>query len=714
MKMTLEFDNQAFVEENEKGGDDESLKHKSNGQAEMHSVASAKEKEAASESEEEEDLSYGWFSLRPKFLQFLNNSVGFLVVLSTFSFAQSMTVTGLVYVVITTIERRFNLNSLKSGIIASMYDIASMVVMLFVTYFGERSNKPVWIGSGAIIFGLGSLLFALPHFTTGLYNYGSTTEEICNINGTVLDPCETEGDENLSKYFGVFIVAQCLHGIGATPLYTLGQAFIDENVKTKKIALYLGIFQVVASFSPALGFVFGGVFLSLYTDVRVDDSEINIDPSSPVWVGGWWIGFIFTGSVCLLVSVWVLGFPWRLPGYKEVAKARVSEVQKGSEFNVRAGFGNSLSDFPKAAWTLLKNPPFMFLNGGVTMEWFILASVAVFGPKFIESQFNLSAGSAALLAGALVVPSTIIGCGAGAWFIMKFKLDFKGQMKFCFLSLLISFCAVFIFTASCKNVAFAGVTVPYTNVTELDSVDISSPCNVVCQCEQKFDPVCGSNNIMYYSACHAGCRQQNEDDDTIYENCSCLHEGKQEAEIGRCEEPCDLLWIYFCCLFIMLTMGFFTIVPTITSTFRVVAFSQRTFAVGLQSLMLKLLGSIPGPIIFGALIDQTCLIWEYDCEGAGTCWMYDNRLFALYTFSLIISCRVVSLLCFAAAVFTHKPIVHEDEAALASEGTVEKDGSLSMKSVCIDESVEPADDVMNKDTTDNGEQGEEKVPTTEL
>lgn len=51
--------------------------------------------------------------------------------------------------------------------------------------------------------------------------------------------------------------------------------------------------------------------------------------------------------------------------------------------------------------------------------------------------------------------------------------------------------------------------------TQLDSVDISSSCNAVCHCEQKFDPVCGRDNIMYYSACHAGCRELNEDDDTV-------------------------------------------------------------------------------------------------------------------------------------------------------------------------------------------------------
>ncbi|XP_071854720.1 solute carrier organic anion transporter family member 4A1-like isoform X2 [Apostichopus japonicus] len=697
--MTSESDNQAFVD------DDENTigTYQYNGRVGEPLGFNSKEEEAATD-EEDESRDYGWFSFRPKFLQPLNNSVGFLVILSIFSFAQSMTVTGLVYVVITTIERRFNLTSLKSGFIASTYDISSMAVIIFVTYFGERGNKPVWIGIGAVMFGLGSFLFALPHFTTGIYNIGSTTAEFCNINGNTTDSCEVDDGENLSRYFGVFLLAQCLHGLGAAPLYTLGQAYIDESVKTKKVALYLGIFQAVASFAPALGFVFGGVFLSLYTDVRVDDTDINIDPSSPVWVGGWWMGFLLSGSISLLISVWVMGFPTNLPGHKEIAKARISEVQKGSEFTVRAGFGNSLSDFPKAAWTLLKNPPFMFLNGGVTMEWFILASVAVFGPKFVESQFNLSAGLAALLAGVVVVPSTLIGCGVGAWVILKFNLDFRGQMKFCFGSLVISFFAMLVFIASCDNVPFAGVTEPYKDGYFPENLNISSTCNIGCYCEQKFDPVCGSDNVMYYSACHAGCIGKTESDDsTTYTGCSCLPSDANDAVLGRCEtSTCNLLPIYLVCIFIMLTLGFFTIVPSITATFRVVDFSQRAFAVGLQSLLLKALGSIPGPIIFGALIDDTCMIWEYDCDGAGTCWMYENEQFAHYTLKLIMSCRVVSLFCFAASYFTHKPIVKEDDdtPSLDNKETLsDQDSDISMKKTYAEKGVGTSEDEANESVT---------------
>ena len=37
------------------------------------------------------------------------------------------------------------------------------------------------------------------------------------------------------------------------------------------------------------------------------------------------------------------------------------------------------------------------------------------------------------------------------------------------------------------------------------------------------------------------------------------------------------------------------------------------------------LGTIPGPIIFGAIIDSTCVLWDInECGIKGACWIYDN------------------------------------------------------------------------------------------
>lgn len=46
--------------------------------------------------------------------------------------------------------------------------------------------------------------------------------------------------------------------------------------------------------------------------------------------------------------------------------------------------------------------------------------------------------------------------------------------------------------------------------------------------------------------------------------------------------------------------------------------------------MISLLASIPGPIIFGRIIDSTCISWNYKCGGLGDCQLYDPKAFRQY------------------------------------------------------------------------------------
>ena len=49
--------------------------------------------------------------------------------------------------------------------------------------------------------------------------------------------------------------------------------------------------------------------------------------------------------------------------------------------------------------------------------------------------------------------------------------------------------------------------------------NITAACNLDCNCEAAFDPVCGVDNIMYYTACHAGCHVEVESEGKSVSNC---------------------------------------------------------------------------------------------------------------------------------------------------------------------------------------------------
>lgn len=626
--------------------------------------------------EDDDNPQCGWFSWRPKCAQVFNGPKGYLFFVCMFVLAQGITVNGLVFVSITTLERRFNLPSIKSGWIASTYDFSVMCVIVFVTYFGERGHKPKFLACGAFIFAMGSIIFSLPHFLTGLYDAEGTEFDTCDATRNDTSIC-SDTEEDLTKYYPFFITGQVLHGLGAAPLYTLGVTYMDENVPPHLTSIFIGIFQAVGTLGPAIGFLVGGFLLDIYTDfATVPTDSLPIESDSPLWVGAWWLGFLITSGLGLCVVLPLSGFPKRLPGALAAQKERVQEVRAGSEFETRAGLGvSSLRDFPRAAFTLLKNPTYMFIDLAIVCEWFILAFISVFGPKYLESQFNVSAGNAALIAGLLVTPAGVIGNLSGGYLMKRLDLKVPGALKFIIGSLTASLLLMAVFIIGCDNADLAGVTVRYDNTT-LDYpnnqlFNLTAPCNSRCQCDNIFDPVCGENRVMYYSSCYAGCAIENKPDDETknFEQCACISDeiGGGNAVLGRCKEDCAAFVPFLIVLFFVLLFGFFAVVPSLTITLRSIDYKQRSFGLGLQSLLARALGSVPGPIAFGALIDNTCLLWEDGCNDARTCWMYNNSELAVYLLLMSGGLRLGAIICYSGALLTYKSGVESDKEVIKEE-----------------------------------------------
>jgi hypothetical protein len=57
---------------------------------------------------------------------------------------------------------------------------------------------------------------------------------------------------------------------------------------------------------------------------------------------------------------------------------------------------------------------------------------------------------------------------------------------------------------------------------------------------------------------------------------------------------------------------------------------DKAIALGLITFGGSLLGSFPCPIIYGTLVDSTCLYWQSDCGPAGACRVFDSDLFRVY------------------------------------------------------------------------------------
>ena len=57
-------------------------------------------------------------------------------------------------------------------------------------------------------------------------------------------------------------------------LFLTGVVYLAENLKPAAVSFYLGIFYSFSVLGPAVGFIFGGVLLTYFTDFdRIDTSE---------------------------------------------------------------------------------------------------------------------------------------------------------------------------------------------------------------------------------------------------------------------------------------------------------------------------------------------------------------------------------------------------------------------------------------------------------
>ncbi|XP_069808390.1 solute carrier organic anion transporter family member 4A1 isoform X2 [Dendropsophus ebraccatus] len=578
----------------------------------------------------------GWGALKPAFLQVFNTSKGVLFFLCVASFLQGMVVNGFINTVITSIERRFDLHSYHTGLIASSYDIAACLCLTFVSYFGGNGHKPRWLGWGVLIMGVGSLVFALPQFTTSVFVVNLVEDTgVCYSNQSSQ---VAESASSLSNYRFVFMLGQFLHGIGATPLYTLGVTYLDENVKSSYSPVYIGIFYTAAIVGPAVGYLLGGFFLNMYTELS---SPTDLTPENPLWVGAWWIGFLGAGAAAFLISFPILGYPQQLPGSQRYVVMRVSEAHqvKDEGHKPDPDFGKTIKDLPKAVLMLLKNPTFIFLCFAGATEATLITGVSTFGPKFLESQFSLSASEAATFFGYLVVPAGGGGTFLGGFIVNKLKLHCSGVIRFCVLCTLLSLMSIFIFLISCPNMPMAGVTVPYTgSFLGENSLNLSAACNANCSCAQDhYSPVCGADGVMYYSACYAGCSgtyMERDDGKKVYQNCSCIvsnisMSGAQGVS-GKCSSSCKKMSLLLVFTFTVILFTFLCSIPALTATLRCVSDSQRSFALGIQWILVRTLGGIPGPIAFGSMIDISCLLWQNQSGEKGSCYMYQNSAMSNY------------------------------------------------------------------------------------
>lgn len=107
-------------------------------------------------------------------------------------------------------------------------------------------------------------------------------------------------------------------------------------------------------------------------------------------------------------------------------------------------------------------------------------------------------------------------------------------------------------------------------------------------------------------------------------NCSCLP-APRLATPGFCTSDCGVVFALFLVMQNFLTfIGASGHAGNALLHFRCVDKHDKSLAIGIAETLMSLLAFIPAPIIFGMIIDSTCLVWSESCGTRGNCWLYDT------------------------------------------------------------------------------------------
>ncbi|XP_064482717.1 solute carrier organic anion transporter family member 4A1-like [Ornithodoros turicata] len=636
----------------------------------------------------EQDIRCGWCGFRPAFLERFEHPRYVLLVLCCMVFLQGLVVNGTVYMVLPTIERRFQLKSFETGSAISMYYMASCISAPIVTLVASKRSKPTYLAMATIVIGIGTMVLTIPHFMAPRYRHSLSEDDLCPAQHQDAAICASARG-NLRTYRYVFWLGHLIMGAGSSPMYTLALTYLDENLPTTLSTRYIAIYHATSLLGTASGFVLCGYILNIYTDWAVDASKHGLTADSKVWVGAWWLGYLIGSALSFIVALPISLLPKQLPcrmwaQLEERCDAVTNKSKSLKHTN------NDIKHLPSNVVLLLRNPTFVFICLAGTTETMIITGLATFITKVFESQLGLTTSVISKVLGCVAVPSACAGILLGGLCVNKYNLSIEGIIRMCLISSVIPWFTSFIFLFHCPNLSFFGLNHTSSrflvnNVT----TKFDQSCNAYCGCPiENYNPVCGKDKSTYFSPCFAGCRRDYIFESfKVYTDCECInHEGESfivntgttervQADRKKCHQQCDILPSYIVGMILYMFATFLTYTPGLSATIRCVDQDLKGIALGFQWTAVIFLGAFPASAVFGYGIDNSCILWNSVCEKAGACAVHDNEVMARNLFTATIVLKTLSVLFFTNALIFTTPEADKDVPA---GGSVEYDSSSAV------------------------------------
>ena len=324
---------------------------------------------------------------------------------------------------------------------------------------------------------------------------------------------------------------------------------------------------------------------------------------------------------------------------------------------------SSFNELIKKSIFLFKNPVYVFVITAATIEGLLQNSFLAFVPLFLEYQYRLASGTSSLVIGLLSIPPLILGGLLSGIICKKLKNDTISCFKFLAVVLFVNIFVYAGFLMYCQEPTLISNDSQIRNLLQKINIQSEHTANIAnennlnqtecfesalnCNCDSKiFKPVCLSNSkdIYFQSPCLAGCSSytQLEKLDDFYSNCTQSQcdayfepnslKKEHTFKDGLCQtKSCELkLVVSYVCIFMLMLLNAITFLPYLKVTIGCVdAKEMNTIVLGLKQFFMNAFGTIPGPILFGTVIDATCSYWHTDSQDQSVCKIYNNQKFAL-------------------------------------------------------------------------------------
>ncbi|XP_075680829.1 solute carrier organic anion transporter family member 74D-like [Dermatophagoides pteronyssinus] len=593
-------------------------------------------------------------AFRPQWMQPFASANFFVINFSILAILQGALFTYMVGI-ISTLEKRYAFETKVSGFILIADNLSQMIVSPIVGYLGSKYNRSRLIAVGELIVGLSCFLSATPYFIYGtaahldsqiLNRTSVTNSEMC-IAGKDSRYCEHhEGHSTVILAVVLLWLACCLNGLGYTAFYTIGLPHIDDNIKKKNSPVYLSSISTIRLLGPTLGFVLSSICLQFYENPLMPPSFNNHDPR---WIGAWWIGFLILGTLILLFTFPMFLFPKTFTKKEPITTAEKNSDSKNQTDNDKALTTttptpaptseniSNIQDARKAFVRFSKNSLLIcHICSGVFRVIGYLGYYIV-KPKYIELQYRQSASSASFFTGAASVLTMAIGTMAGGIIIRRFRPNARSIAIFVVLVELLSSLAIFggMFL-QCPTPQFFGLEQlnPSLSMNPYGLNQHDYRCNRDCGCTGEiYQPICiKDGNTNFFSPCYAGCKTSFHlpgHEVVTFHNCSCVPQ-PQVTTSGLCQTDCNRFPMYITLIALSNTIASTARTGDTLITLRSVDPQDKSFAMGIMGTIFAVFAFIPYPLIFGAIIDSTCIIWEKSCGKTGNCWLYDLDKYRIY------------------------------------------------------------------------------------